>query len=236
MAPYQLTTLKTAGNAPMSITAVPIPPTKRGTLTLLWLGIALAVVLAVGLAFLGTARAVADKGDNATFLAYNKTQAGVIETPSGLQYRVIKEGSGDLQPTDTDVALINYTGSLRDGSVFDASKQPTPLPVAGVVKGFSEALKAMKKGGKLRAWIKPELGYGEQSPDPNKLPPGSVLIFDIELLEFLPESVLRQAQQQQQMQQQLQQQIQGGPPAPGAAPPPPPSAAPPPQGAPQPAQ
>ncbi len=205
----------------MSITAVPIPPTKRGTLTLLWLGIALAVALAVMLAFFGTARAVADKGDNATFLAYNNTQAGVIETPSGLQYRVIKPGSGDLQPTDSDVALINYTGSLRDGSVFDASKQPTPLPVAGVVKGFSEALKAMKKGEKIRAWIKPELGYGEQSPDPAKLPPGSILIFDIELIEFLPESVLRQAQQQQQMQQQLQQQVQGGPPPGGAVPPPP---------------
>ena len=202
----------------MSITAVPIPPTKRGTLTLLWVGIALAVALAGMLAFFGTARAVADQGDNATFLAYNKTQAGVVETESGLQYRVIKEGAGDLQPTDTDVALINYTGSLRDGSVFDASKQPTPLPVAGVVKGFSEALKAMKKGGKIRAWIKPELGYGEQSPDPAKLPPGSILIFDIELIEFLPESVLRQAQQQQQMQQQLQQQIQGGPPQPQGAP------------------
>ena len=212
----------------MSITAVPIPPTKRGTLTLLWVGIALAVALAGMLAFFGTARAVADKGDNVAFLAYNKTQAGVVETESGLQYRVIKEGAGDLQPTDTDVALINYTGSLRDGSVFDASKQPTPLPVAGVVKGFSEALKAMKKGGKIRAWIKPELGYGEQSPDPAKLPPGSILIFDIELIEFLPESVLRQAQQQQQMQQQLQQQIQGGPPAPGGAPQP--------QGAPQPAR
>ncbi len=212
----------------MSITAVPIPPTKRGTLTLLWVGIALAVALAGMLAFFGTARAVADKGDNVAFLAYNKMQAGVVDTESGLQYRVIKEGAGDLQPTDTDVALINYTGSLRDGSVFDASKQPTPLPVAGVVKGFSEALKAMKKGGKIRAWIKPELGYGEQSPDPAKLPPGSILIFDIELIEFLPESVLRQAQQQQQMQQQLQQQIQGGPPAPGGAPQP--------QGAPQPAR
>lgn len=203
----------------MSITAVPIPPTKRGTLILLWLGIAMAVALAVLLAFFGTAHAVAEKGDNAAFLAYNKSQPGVIETESGLQYRVIRPGTGDLQPTDTDVALINYSGSLRDGSVFDASKQPTPLPVAGVVKGFSEALKLMKKGGRIRAWIKPELGYGEQSPDPNKLPPGSVLIFDIELLEFLPESVLRQAQQQQQMQQQLQQQIQGGPPA-GTVPPP----------------
>ncbi len=198
----------------MSITAVPIPPTNRRTIILVWIGIAVAVTLAALLAFYGTAHAVADQGDNAAFLAYNKTRAGVVETESGLQYRVIKQGAGDLQPTDTDVALINYTGTLRDGSVFDASKQPTPLPVAGVVKGFSEALKLMKKGEKIRAWIKPELGYGDQSPDPNKLPPGSVLVFDIELLEFLPESVLRQAQQQQ----QLQQQGLGGPP-PGVVPP-----------------
>jgi len=203
----------------MSITAVPIPPTKRGTLVILWLGIALAVAFAGLLAFYGTAHAVAEKGDNAAFLAYNKTQVGVIETESGLQYRVIKPGTGDLQPTDADVALINYSGSLRDGSVFDASKQPTPLPVAGVVKGFSEALKLMKKGEKIRAWIKPERGYGEQSPDPNKMPPNSLLVFDIELLEFLPESVLRQAQQQQQQQMQQQQQIPGGPPQ-GAVPPP----------------
>ena len=188
----------------MSITAVPIPPTKRGILTMLWLGLALAVVVAIGLAWAGTAGAVADKGTNEQFLAYNKKQPGVVETASGLQYRVLKQGTGDAQPTDSDVTLIQYTGKLRDGSVFDASKQPTPLPVAGVVKGFGEALKQMKKGSKIRAWIKPELGYGAQSPSP-ALPANSLLIFDIELIDFLPESVLRQAQMQQQMQQMQQQ-------------------------------
>lgn len=197
----------------MSITAVPIPPTKPGTIRLLWLGIVLAVIAALALAYYGTAAAVADKGDNAAFLAYNKTQPGVIETASGLQYRVIKPGEGDLQPTDSDVALIQYKGMLRDGSVFDASKQPTPLPVAGAVKGFSEALKLMHKGGEMRVWIKPELGYGDQTPDPVKLPPGSLLVFDIQLLEFLPESVLRQAQAAQQAQQG-----QGAGIPPGAAP------------------
>lgn len=209
----------------MSITAVPIPPVKRGVVSLLWLGIILAVVLALLLAFAGTRAAVADKGDNAAFLAYNRTQPGVKETASGLQYRVIKAGKGDTSPTDADVALIQYNGHLRDGSVFDASKQPTPLPVSGVVPGFSEALKLMHKGEEIRVWIKPELGYGDNTPDPAKLPPGSVLIFDIQLLEFLPESVLRQAQQQQQLQQQLQQ--QGMPQGPGAP------SGPPPQGSPQ---
>lgn len=188
----------------MSTTAVPIPPTKRGTVILLWVGVALAVAIAAWLAFQGTARAVADNGDNAKFLAFNRTQPGVVETKSGLQYRIIKPGTGDTQPTDSDVALIQYKGALRDGSVFDASKQPTPLPVAGVVPGFSEALKLMHKGEEMRVWIKPELGYGDKTPDPVKLPPGSLLVFDIQLLEFLPESVLRQAQMQQQMQQQLQ--------------------------------
>ena len=202
----------------MSITAVPIPPTKRGVLTLLWVGIAVAVIAALVLAWAGTAGAVAEKGSNAQFLAYNKSRPGVIETASGLQYQVVKKGTGDLQPTDSDVTLIQYVGKLRDGSIFDASKQPTPLPVTGVVKGFGEALKQMHKGGKIRAWIKPELGYGAQSPSPS-LPANSLLIFDIELLDFLPEAVLRQAQMQQQMQQQGG--MPGGqpmPPTPGAPP------------------
>lgn len=202
----------------MSTTAVPIPPVKRGVVSLLWLGIVLAVVLALLLAFAGTRAAVADKGDNAAFLAYNKGQPGVVETASGLQYQVLKPGTGGNSPTDNDVALIQYSGRLRDGRVFDASKEPSPLPVGRVVPGFSEALKLMHKGEQIRVWIKPELGYGDQTPDPVKLPPGSLLIFDIQLLEFLPESVLRQAQMQQQMQQMQQQGqvpgqgIPGGPP------------------------
>lgn len=205
----------------MSITAVPIPPTKRGILTLLWAGLALAVIVAIGLAWAGTARAVADKGTNEQFLAYNKSRPGVVETASGLQYQVLKKGTGDAQPTDSDVTLIQYVGKLRDGSIFDASKQPTPLPVTGVVKGFGEALKVMRKGSKIRAWIKPELGYGAQSPSP-ALPANSLLVFDIELIDFLPEAVLRQAQMQQQMQQMQQQSgAPGGqpaPPMPGAPP------------------
>ncbi|MBY0518857.1 MAG: FKBP-type peptidyl-prolyl cis-trans isomerase [Sphingomonas sp.] len=188
----------------MSITAVPIPPTKRGILTLLWVGIAVAIVAALALAWAGTAGAVAEKGSNEQFLAYNKSRPGVVETESGLQYQVLKKGTGDLQPTDADVTLIQYVGKLRDGSIFDASKQPTPLPVTGVVKGFGEALKRMHKGEKIRAWIKPELGYGAQSPSP-ALPANSLLVFEIELLDFLPEALLRQAQMQQQMQQMQQQ-------------------------------
>ena len=100
--------------------------------------------------------------------------------------------------------------------MFDASKQPTPLPVAGSIKGFSEGLKLMTKGAKYRFWIKPELGYGANSPDPNAIPNNSLLVFDVELIDFLPQSVLQQ-------QMQMQQQMQGG--APGAAPGTPPQGA-----------
>ncbi len=196
-----------------SVTAVPIVPTKRSALVWLWLGIVVAVAGAVALAWVGTEKVVTERADNATFLARNKTQAGVTETASGLQIQTITEGTG-ASPTDSDVALVNYKGTLRNGETFDASQQPTPLPVQGMIPGFSEALKLMKKGGKYRVWIKPELGYGSQpKTDPRTgavgIPGDSVLIFEVELLEFLPMSVY-----QQMMQQQM-----GG--APGGAPPPP---------------
>jgi FKBP-type peptidyl-prolyl cis-trans isomerase len=197
-----------------SVTAVPIAPTKRSALVWLWLGIIVAVAGAATLAWVGTEKVVTERADNATFLARNKAQAGVTETASGLQIQTISEGTG-ASPTDSDVALVNYKGTLRNGEVFDASQQPTPLPVAvpNIIPGFSEGLKLMKKGGKYRIWIKPELGYGKEAKTDRTgrevLPADSLLIFEVELLEFLPMSVY-----QQMMQQQM-----GG--APGGAPPPP---------------
>lgn len=185
-----------------SVTAVPIAPTKRSYLVWLWVGIIVAVVAAIALAWFGTARVVADKGTNEAYLAWNKGQSGVVETASGLQYEVLKEGEG-ASPTDSDVALVMYKGTLRNGTQFDASQQPTPLPVAGMIPGFTEALKLMKKGGKYRLWIKPELGYGaEPRRDPQGrevIPANSLLVFDVTLLEFVPMSVYQQMMQQQQM-------------------------------------
>src|SRR5690606_4150232 len=128
----------------------------RRYIVLLWTGIIVAIVAAAALAWAGTAGAIAATGSNGQFLAYNASQPGVETTASGLQYRVLEEGDGGQHPTDEDVALINYTGSLRDGTVFDASQQATPLPVAGSIPGFSEGLKLMTKGAKYRFWIKPE--------------------------------------------------------------------------------
>lgn len=192
----------------MSITAVPLKPVKRSVLVYLWVGLALAALAGVALAFQTPI-------DPATgFLAHNARVAGVVTTPSGLQYSVLKPGAGPA-PTDDDVALINYEGRLLDGTVFDKSQQPTPMPVAGVVPGFSEALKVMQKGGKYRLWLKPSLGYDDKSPP--GIPKHSTLVFDVELLEYIPMATYRQIQQQQQM---MQQQQGGGPgiSAPGAPP------------------
>ena len=163
---------------------------------MLWGGIVLALVAAVALAWAGTGAAVAQTGSNEQFLAWNARQPGVQTTQSGLQYQVLKEGEGG-HPTDSDVALISYRGALRDGTVFDQNER-APLPVAQVVPGFSEGLKLMQKGGKYRLWIKPELGYGDRDTG-GAIPPNSVLVFDVELLEFIPMAVLQQMQMQQMM-------------------------------------
>lgn len=190
-----------------SVTAVPIQPVKRRYVVYLALGILLAVIGAAALAWQGPS------DPNAAFLARNARAEGVVTTPSGLQYQVLSKGQGGATPTDADVTLVNYEGKLTDGTVFDKSQQPTPMPVAGVVPGFSEALKLMSKGSKYRFWIKPSLGYGDKATGP--IPANSVLQFEVELLDFLPEAVIRQMQMQQQM-------MQGGAPGampPGAAPP-----------------
>jgi FKBP-type peptidyl-prolyl cis-trans isomerase FkpA len=125
------------------------------------------------------------------FLARNRKLRGVIQTASGIQYRVVKPATGP-HPTDTDVALVNYEGKLVDGTSFDKSTQPTPMPVAAVVPGFSEALKLMAKGEALRVWIPSRLAYGaeDQRDEQGKvvIPGKSTLVFDIELIDFQPRS------------------------------------------------
>ena len=200
----------------MSTTTVPIKPTNRSVLYMLWAGILIAILGGIGLATLTPGDPIV------SFLAKNRRAPGVVETASGLQYKVIKPGTGTLMPTNADVALINYEGKLLNGETFDKSQQPTPLPVKGVVPGFGEALRLMKKGSSYRFWIKPSLGYGAKPPEGAPPPEGKaaelakqVLEFDVELIDFLPETVLQQRMQQMQQQQQLQ----GG--APGAGGPPP---------------
>jgi hypothetical protein len=169
-----------------TVTAVPLLPVKRSYLVYLIVGL----VLACAAAFL-----LARQGDD--FLTRNARASGVTTTPSGLQYKVLQPGQrGAAKPTDADVALVNYEGKLLNGTTFDKSQQPTPMPVAGVVPGFSEALKLMPKGAKYRIWIKPSLGYGDRSAGP--IPANSTLTFDVELIDFLPQAVVQQMQAQAQ--------------------------------------
>jgi FKBP-type peptidyl-prolyl cis-trans isomerase FkpA len=188
----------------MSVTAVPLQPVKRSYIWLLWIGIAVAVIGA----FL-----LARQGDD--FLARNARASGVTTTASGLQYKVIAPGKGP-HPTDADVALINYEGKLLDGKTFDKSQQPTPMPIKGVVPGFSEALKLMSKGAKYRVWIPAKLGYGEKGAGP--IPANATLTFDIEMIDFLPQSVVEQYQRQMQMMNGGGAGGMGGPGGPGGAP------------------
>lgn len=134
---------------------------------------------------------------NEEFLAENLKNEGVTQTKSGLQYKVLKAGEGS-SPQATDTALVKYRGQLRDGSVFDENEQ-VPMPVGGVVPGFSEALQLMQKGGEYWIWIPSELAYGEQSPGP-QVPANSVLIFDVTLLDFISQEQMQALQQQMQQQ------------------------------------
>jgi len=118
------------------------------------------------------------------FLADNGKKSGVKTTKSGLQYEVLKEGKGAV-PKDTSVVSVNYKGTLIDGSEFDSSYsrgQPAEFPVNGVIPGWTEALKLMKVGAKYKLFVPAELAYGEGGRP--KIPPNSVLIFEVELLDI----------------------------------------------------
>lgn len=118
------------------------------------------------------------------YLAANSLNAGVIKLPSGLQYKVIKEGSGE-SPDDNDVVTVHYTGTLVDGTVFDSSRErgePIEFPVNGVIAGWTEALKLMKPGSQFMLYIPANLAYGDKKTGP--IPEGSTLIFDVELMKF----------------------------------------------------
>ena len=116
------------------------------------------------------------------FLEENKKKEGIITLPSGLQYKVLAEGSGKT-PKAADNVTVNYKGTLINGAEFDNSYKrgtPTTFQVNKVVKGWTEALQLMKEGSKWQLFIPPELGYGERGAGP--VPPNSALIFEVELI------------------------------------------------------
>ena len=130
---------------------------------------------------------VADKNrkDGEKFLEENKKEPGVVTLPSGLQYKIITTGKGP-KPTATQTVVTNYSGTLIDGTEFDSSMKhgkPAEFPVNGVIKGWTEALQMMPVGSKWKLFIPPDLAYGDQGAG-NVIPPGSTLIFEIELLDI----------------------------------------------------
>lgn len=166
----------------MTVTTVPLPPVRKGALWTLWLGIAALLAVGIGTALWAT-------------------------KPPAIGFTVVSEGKG-ASPTDADIALVKYRGTLADGTVFDEA-EVAPMPVAGVVPGFSDALKRMRKGGSYKVVIPPALGYGADANGP--IPANSTLHFDVQLLDFKSRAEVEAAQRQMQMMQQMQGSGQGGP-------------------------
>ncbi len=128
----------------------------------------------------------AQKQEGTDFLQSNKTNEGVVELPGGMQYLVIKEGSG-AQPQVSDSVKAHYKGTLLDGKEFDNSfkrGQPFTAPLRALIKGWQVALPLMKEGSHWRLWIPSDLAYGDRGAG-SDIPGGATLVFEVELLEIV---------------------------------------------------
>lgn len=128
----------------------------------------------------------AQKKAGAAFLETNKVNEGVVELPGGIQYLVIKEGSG-AQPLISNSVKAHYKGTLLDGKEFDNSfkrGQPFTAPLNALIKGWQIALPLMKEGSHWRLWIPSDLAYGDRGAGAD-IPGGATLIFEVELIEII---------------------------------------------------
>ncbi|HXQ81859.1 MAG TPA: FKBP-type peptidyl-prolyl cis-trans isomerase [Opitutaceae bacterium] len=122
-------------------------------------------------------------GEATAFFAKLKANKDVVELPDGLRYEILKPGDG-IPPKPTDTVRVNYTGTLLNGNVFDSSTQrgqPAEFELSKVIPGWTEGLQKTSKGGKIKLYVPPQLGYGDDGRP--GIPPGSVLIFEVELLD-----------------------------------------------------
>ena len=136
------------------------------------------------------AAAVENKKTGDAFLAANKTKEGVVTLPSGLQYKIVKAGTGP-KPTAEDTVLCHYRGTLVDNTEFDSSYkrgEPLKIPVGGVIKGWTEAIQLMPVGSKWQLYIPADLAYGERGAPGSPIGPNSALIFDVELISIEPKA------------------------------------------------
>jgi FKBP-type peptidyl-prolyl cis-trans isomerase len=121
---------------------------------------------------------------NDAFFAKLKENKNVVELPSGLRYEILKAGEGP-NPKSTDTVKVHYTGTLVDGTVFDSSVQrgePAEFPLDGVIPGWTEGIQKINKGGKIKLYVPPQLGYGDEGNQ--RIPPAATLIFEVELLDI----------------------------------------------------
>lgn len=128
----------------------------------------------------------AAKAEGEKYLKENAKKEGVVTLPSGLQYKVLREGNG-RKPKATDQVKCHYEGMLVDGTLFDSSLQrgePATFPLNGVIAGWTEGLQLMQEGAKYRFFIPYHLGYGERGAGA-QIPPFAALVFDVELIEVL---------------------------------------------------
>ncbi len=130
-----------------------------------------------------------NKKEGDAFLATNKTKEGVVSLPSGLQYKILQEGTGP-KPVATDTVSVNYRGTLLNGTEFDSSfkrGQPATFPVGQIIKGWTEALQLMPVGSKWQLFIPADLAYGPRGAG-REIGPNSTLVFDVELLSIQPKA------------------------------------------------
>jgi FKBP-type peptidyl-prolyl cis-trans isomerase FklB len=132
----------------------------------------------------------ANKKEGEAFLAENKTKDGVVTLPSGLQYKILKEGTGP-KPAATDTVVCNYKGTLLDNTEFDSSYkrgQPATFLVSNVIKGWTEALQLMPVGSKWQLYIPSELAYGARGGPGGGIGPNATLVFEVELMSIQPKA------------------------------------------------